>query len=112
TDRIVCRPERLARAAGPLREDEGLVARRGAEGEDLQDGAARTAREGRVANDRGRAAFFLAGAGDPPLRGVDAGLRILHGQRSAKDRLFGSEGQARRARDPRGPRTGPRAVLP
>src|SRR5262249_58882198 len=51
------------------------------------------ARHGRVAHDGVRAVLLLALPEDLPLRGVHAGLRVLHLELLAEDRLVGGTGR-------------------
>src|SRR5262249_57111174 len=50
-------------------------------------------RHGRVAHDGVRAVLLLALPEDLPLRGVHAGLRVLHLELLAEDRLVGGTGR-------------------
>src|SRR5262249_42458415 len=82
------RPEGLTGGARSLRERELLRARGRAVDEDLKDGSAGAAPEGRVAHQRVAAALLLRRAGDLALRRVDARLRILHRERLAQNGLL------------------------
>src|SRR5262249_34934094 len=65
-----CRPELLPRAAGALRQREGLLRRVRAERDDVEDGSTGAASESRVTDQGTAAALFLARALDAALARV------------------------------------------
>src|SRR5262249_29371728 len=80
-------PEVLAGRAGALREGEPLRRRVRAVREHVEDGAARAAGEGRIADGGVRASFLVGDAGDLPAHRIRAPGLLFHRQRFAEDGL-------------------------